>query len=534
MTHSPIEAIVKGVSGVSLLALLATAVVSISYGVDDLAVMQVFSTDEPLAVTQVATNLANNDVNPRGFFRYGYLYHEVSYGWMRLLRYLDFDVSTRLIAVSMRAISLLAYLVLLYLTYRVFLQLVPRATDIALLGVVFLACIEQLYYWAQMVHPDLLSTALVVCSATIALSAHTAPRAVLAAAAAGFAFGVKYSGIFILPFCLVPYLLRIGSIPQGPGQTREWRLPIFVVFLALLVFTASWLVVNPYVLWDPHNFAAGFLYEYNRVQGGAASPSNPWHWFVVLYQQFGAWGSLLLTVGFALFLLDLRGRSRAVSDWREFFGSAQVQKRLTVILYVVTALTYLIVRVEMREERYLFHITPFIVLIAFAGLASPTPSSLVRTVYVAMISVMVFSHVLPTLASASGSSHKYDHPYIRAGKFLEATYPHDFFVVADWYSFIPSTFERQRLVYGVDERKTVRMKPDILVMNAEITGRWCWKAPGTRFRQREFVKGSDYDSSRGRDCSFLDRLFSERSLWQLGFEDTGIVVLVASGAPRRR
>jgi len=212
--------LIQTLACVALSVLLTAAVMAVSYGVDDIPTMRVFSSDEPSWVEQLQTNLLNRDLDPRGFYNYGYLYHEVSYYWIRLLEHMGWPASVRFTALAMRSVSLGSYVALLYFVYRCALQLTEATEDIAVLAVVFTASIPELYHWAQMVHPDTLQTALIVLAAAVALSVHTAPGAILASAVAGLAFGVKYGGIFILPFCVLPYLLYLPCSPASTGGPR--------------------------------------------------------------------------------------------------------------------------------------------------------------------------------------------------------------------------------------------------------------------------------------------------------------------------
>ncbi len=65
---------------------------------DDPIMVQAFSSDENRAVILLRQNLENGDLNPRGFYNYGYVYHTVCYALVRLFEAAGYDAdSTRTI-----------------------------------------------------------------------------------------------------------------------------------------------------------------------------------------------------------------------------------------------------------------------------------------------------------------------------------------------------------------------------------------------------------------------------------------------------
>jgi len=246
-------------------------------------------------------------------------------------------------------------------------------------------------------------------------------------------------------------------------------------------------------------------------------------WLPILYEQFGALGSALLGCGVLLCVRDLMLRYRAARDWQGFLAAPEIRNRLTVLLYVVAALAYLLLTVRMREVRYAFHVLPLLVLVGFAGWASVRCGPRARTLLVAALAVVVFAQVVPALRWTAFLTQKYNHPYIKAGRFVERRFSCDLRVAADWYSFVPPCFWNQSIVWGIDADVLESVRPDIIVMNEMTSGRWCWKAHGTLFEQRQFVKGT-YDDAE-RVCDFLAYAFSEASPWRVAYEDDGIVVL---------
>ena len=92
-----------------LFFLLIGNLLTLSYGSEDLRMIHVFSIDEANGVRGVLTNLKYDDLNPRGFYNYGYFYQTTGFHIVKTLKYFGFSVDAMLVALVMRLISLISY-----------------------------------------------------------------------------------------------------------------------------------------------------------------------------------------------------------------------------------------------------------------------------------------------------------------------------------------------------------------------------------------------------------------------------------------
>ena len=556
---------------VAVVVLTAAALLSLSYGVDDVNLMRVFSMDEPSAVEQMLQNLAAHDLDPRGFYNYGFLYQEVGYALIRLLEIAGFTADVRLVAISLRLVSFFAYLALLVVVYTCVQLLNRRSAAPAALCAAYLASVPELYRWGQAIHPDILSAALVLGALVVAFSAHTVWRAVLASGVAGLAFGVKYTGGFVLPFCVVPYYLRVI---YGWRVAPRWPV-IFALPLAALAFAACWLATNPYVLSHWYEFCSDLLYEahHTATGHGKIEPADPLLWWPVWYGQLGAAGVVLTLLGLTALIGALIVTCWQGGTVRRFLRRAETRNQITLIGYVAASILYLTLQVHMREGRYLLHVLPALVAAGFAGLAaityarwdcrfsrpllkprwnahservgktlgdpgapSPNAPRVLRSTKAENVDSLSWKRmlVLPMLAlvavrafaalQATGSdlAAKSSHPHLQAGYFLSEHFPAETRILADVYSYVPARFPNQAEVMGVDVRAVRDADPDVIVINQTASGRWCWKEPGTSFADRRLQPGTYFNPDR--ICSLQRWMLSESSPFRLVYENEEVAI----------
>lgn len=512
-----------------LFLLVTAAFINIQYGTDNLAVLSVFSADEPFAVQLLARNLIENKVDPQDFYNYGYFYHTVAFYLIKIFERFNYAVDERFIAVVCRLISLESYIFLLFLTYKLTKTISQNAT-LALYAAWFLASTPKLYYWAQYIHPDLLQAALVTASAYIAWSRHRFSQALLASIIAGVAFGTKYSGIFILPFLILPSaLVFLNAIHrQRKILLKDYMRLLGVALGMVLLFLGAWAFTNPTIIKNFGEASKDILYSKGQLVTGALGwrePTNPLLWFPMLYSEFGIGGSFLVLIGLiALVVAMIRKRTR----YREFLRTPLHRTLFSMGAYVGIVSLYFVLTVNARLPRHIFHLLPFIVILAFTGL-----SQLIKAIFHAKhwqwlcyvgCMLCIFPLMAHTIHSMDWASQKYYHQYIRATTWIESNFSLDTRILADAYSYQSPRFTNFQRIWGVDEQAIQYYQPDLVIINKKLSGRWSWKIPGTTFAERQFVLGPYVDRAQ-EIHDFHLKLFSPSSPYQIIYEDIEIVVL---------
>ncbi|GAK57010.1 4-amino-4-deoxy-L-arabinose transferase and related glycosyltransferase of PMT family [Candidatus Vecturithrix granuli] len=512
-----------------LFLLVTAAFINIQYGTDNLAVLSVFSADEPFAVQLLARNLIENRVDPQGFYNYGYFYHTVAFYLIKILERFNYAIDERLIAVVCRLISVESYVLLLFLTYQL-TKMVSQNSTLALYAAWFLASTPDLYYWAQYIHPDLLQAALVAAAAYIAWSRHRFSQALLASIIAGAAFGTKYSGIFILPFLILPSALAfLNDIHrQRKILFKDYRKLVGVAFGMFALFLAAWIVTNPTIIKNFGEASKDILYSKGQLVTGARGwiePTNPLLWFPTFYSEFKTGGSLLVVIGLiVLVVVMIRKRTR----YQEFLRTPLYRTLFSMGAYVGIVSLYFALTVNARVPRYIFHLLPFIVMLAFTGL-----SQLVKTVchtkhrqwgcYLGCM-LCIFPLTMHTIHSMDWASQKYYHQYMQATTWIENHFSPDTPILADSYSYQSPYFTKFQKIWGVDEQALQYYQPELVIINNKLSGRWSWKIPGTTFEEQQFALGP-YVGRAQEIHDFHIKLFSPSSPYEIIYEDTEIVVL---------
>lgn len=507
-----------------LFLLLTGNLVTLSYGIESLNLIRVFSGDEASAVNRVLRNLEHNDLNPRGFYNYGYVYHTAGFYLLKTLGHFGFKVDAMLVTLVFRFLSLFFYALAGFFLYKIFTRCLGGEKVLGLISALVLLSTPKLSYWSTLTHPDSLQMLLVILAVYIVFSKHNTLHLFLGSAAAGLAFGTKYSGAFILPFLFFPYLFGFSN--TSPKNMKAWMKPMAVVLIAMLIFLSAWLLTNPYVLSNFDEFQKDFSFERGHVSRGhgKAEETNPFLWLVLLMEELGFLYNIVLA-GIGMVMVSLLIINRKYGFQKLINESVNINI-LTLILYAGVAFIYLMLTVNMRRPRYFFHILPFIIIIGIYGcqkLGSLFSKKWVTHAIAAVLLVLVSFQTMNVIRQVSTATTKYDHEYIKAGEFLDESENIDVKILADSYSYVPPKFKSVRFIWGIDEEKIKKYEPDIIVLNVQVTGKRAWKKSDSLFKDLVFRKGSLDNWEKSYRC--LMKLFSPGSDWVNIYETDNMVIL---------
>jgi hypothetical protein len=191
----------------------------------------------------------------------------------------------------------------------------------------------------------------------------------------------------------------------------------------------------------------------------------------------------------------------------------------------------MMLRVRYREARFLLPLTPFILVLGVYGIHRILELGAIRSSLA--YSTLCTSFVFLCFASSSVSaiereavlSQKMSSPRVALGGFLRDNFPSTARILYDWYTYVPPYFERKRSVMGITRRSTQQFKPEILVFYSGTTGRWAWKAPGTKFRDGKFERGPWTNPKRFAELvKLFRRLLKKGSKHRIVYETEDIMV----------
>ena len=461
--------------------------INISYGIDSIALMRVFSNDEPFAIALVKGNLRNSNLNPNSFYIYGYLYHTVVYYFSRVYEvFFSYSIDERFLALGFRYVSLFSYVISCFLVYRI-LVLLRQPKPLAACAMLFFSALPSLYYWGQRVHPDTFQLLFILLSAYSCFSVKNhALNIVLTPTLAGIGFGIKYGSIYIFPFLVLSVILSVYPYKSDLfAYLKEYSIKILAISsLMLSIFLAAYLITNPYVLIHSLELFADLKYQKTYVSVG---DKNALLWFVVFYEQFKVLGSIIILFGFSFTIYKF---------WKQIiflrFASDSIPNRNVVIMIIYTAISfsYLLFIFNFKPPRYTFHIIPFIVILSYFGISQFLKSAFlqIRPKLVSLLYVFLLFSVLPlfisTIKSQSDVTRKYEHPYIKATQWLEEHFNKwaDQTVIADSYSYQSDKFSNWKTVWGVSDDSIKKHAPTFLMINKSLSGRLVLEKRRNNFR----------------------------------------------------
>ncbi len=494
----------------SILAFGVLALLNLDTASKDIELIQVFNLDEGAGTWQLKQNVLARDFDPRGFYNYGYLYINASHLVVKVLGGLGFDTSDeQVLAVSLRSLSLFSWFLaglFIFLSARN-LQISPFYALLASASVLFL---PKVFEYAQFVHPDLLQ--LMFCSLAIYIMTRARTdimNVLLSSMILGLAFGTKYSGIFLLP---IPFLFLLFMFRKRALSSME-----LMVYggLCLFLFLGAWLATNPYLISDWTAFLEDFKYESEHVSRGhwRAESSNPLLWFQVIYSQFGLALSLFVPLVLSLFIITSR----------------KSEDNTTILIWIMLitlgiALIYLMIQVNMRRPRYLFHLLPLISIPAFYGLQKLEKTLKKGFLLIFLAPLLVLQPAIESFAVFDRYSSKMDHEYVKAGLWMKANYPGHIKILSDYYSYLPSDhFNNSYHTFGITQEEIDGHQPKVIILNKSISGMRSWKANGSSFNELN-IEMTDRDGAAELNQFHL-KLFAPGSAWKIVYEELNIVIL---------
>jgi hypothetical protein len=524
--------IVCGVLGFMVLLALITN----TFGLESSSVLYLFETDGAAAVRQLQLNISRNELNPWGHYNYGNIYNSITFIFLKFALFLDYDVlQTQFIGYAMKTLALLAYLVTLLLCYVLFrkFSITPALRAIFVL---LLASLPVHYSHIFLIHPDNLALCFIVAAMLMITLRQDSFGLVLGAIFSGFAFGTKYTGVFLLPFLPLPYIYTL--LQQGQTWSKTIANIVKAGLLAVCVFLTIWFVTNPMALMNYRDLLQDIAYERQRltqVQGSALS-TNPFRWFSVILQQFSLSGSIVLLGGlfggvFALLsaLRQNRNRLRDLLTLRTFCS------RRSALIAVVTSYTmiiflYFFFAISYRKLKYMLHIVPGMLLLSAIGmqwLYNRLASQYARLTVSFLLLGLTLTLSVHAMREQSVLSTKPHNDYLVAGQWLARSFPPTTRILYERHGYIPQWyFLNFQISDYITEKALNAFQPDLVMLNQHTYGQWSG-------RRRETTKeGSSYRMSpyflpkEDASVAFRQRLCApENSSWQIVYESDSLIIL---------
>ena len=388
-------------------------------------------------------------------------------------------INDQLIILALRYVSTVSAALTVILTFglarRYFGRLVAWMSSLLLMVVPFI-----FNFWSVTSHPDALQM-FTVTGSLFAGSEYLLSKKkrwlIISAAFAGFAFSTKYAGLFLLP---VIWLVCLRVFEESPSTLKKElsHLPGLLSALRLMLatgvsFLIAFFITSPCLLldWDfvfgltrvVGVYTGGFLFEvyYRRTE-----------WLEILSSTslIGKLNSIILAFALISFF---------VKTWKTKGGEFRSHKGLlwTWVLYYF-AIPFFAVNV--REDRYLLVIIPFIFILLASFLADILDyarrkfSGKFASYFVVGVLVVIsavemwggFTRQFDLIATRT--AREINNPVIEAGEWLERNYESSTRIVYDRYSYIPPKFTRVWGTFNMDATLIEGFRPRVIVINSAI------------------------------------------------------------------
>ena len=465
--------------------LLVYAMPIILQGIDNLRLIEVFSTDEALAVSIVTNMIEHRSLVPglRGsyFFNYGALYFYLSLLLVAAYTLVFPAATTPAVILSLRSTTVLFGVLSLCATYL--LARTMYSGRVSLLASLLLVVTPNFLEWSVTAHPDIpqmFFTILAIYYCYRLVLSYSVKTLILASLFAGLSFGTKYAGFLLLPVIGLSNVLSL--VKNMSRDSLSWRALlrklVIDTILVVLVFGIVFIATNPFAILKYDKFIADLTYERRHLAFGHGfrASSEAVEWFDLLASD-----RIMTSAGFALLFAGL-------SIW--WFSSIRRQEggilarfdgSSVVLFWIVLYFFYLFFQVNMRQPRFLLPIVPFLVIFAAYGairlLSSDFRFLPLNLVIKGVVIVLILLSLGPRIVEGYEffkirAGKMQDNPVIAAREWLEANYPPETGIVYDSYSYIPPQFETILRSWGQTEALVADVDPDIIVVNRTISKRF--------------------------------------------------------------
>jgi len=507
-----------------------STLINISFGLENLENVQAFEDDEALIIQKTLVNIKNNDLDPRDFFDYPYLYPSLGILLAKIFKVFNYNVeNVRFIGMMFRIISVVASVCCVGLVVLL-LQMLGAHRSLAYLGGVTLLTVPPVLYWSHMTHPDILQMAFVLLAFYVVFRKHDFLSAIIGAACLGLSFSTKYAGILVLPISFLPYTLSTLADSSGRSLLRKITTLFFHGCFVCLVFAVVFILINPYAAETPDKLFHALGLMKDVVARGEPKPFNLFMWPAVIIDRGGSYAGFIFGIGCLLFILGLFGAGRKTGIANYFKQKSHINY-FCILVYLCFALVLQSLFFNYPAPRYAFYFLPFVIIMSFLGfnmLANQLHRTAQAGLCVLLLAVM-FSRTHTAMTRMSFTSQKPKSHIVQLADFVDSRYRRDQHVVYEVGTYVRPHYAKMRDASGITEQTLDNLNPDVLVFKHDMSGRWAWKKKGTNFKDGEIVwtkpGGAKVQVERALLAkNVLERVTNTSSKWLVAYEKHPFVV----------
>ncbi len=453
---------------------LAYCIPIIFQGTANYRMIKSFNADEGTVVIKLSRMFANSSLFPN-HIRYGDFYFYINYFVIWLIKTIFSlkSVSDQIIVISSRLVDVVFAILsvggLCILSQRIY------NFSIGALAGLFLLTTPNFLFWSTIAKPDIPQIFFLIISIYFCvrlLEEYSNRDMILSTVFTGLSFGTKYSGIFLLPLvCLA------SSLPLIKQKQRQYLQIVKRTVIIGFIFMVTFFITNPYALIKFRTYQSVIRYQSAYLKFGHLfkEGDNPLLWLKVLGSE-----QLLGNLGLALFLIF-----SVITSWRLIRKKGgkpeSFQAELFIQGWIFFFLFYLMWRIYHRPYRFLLAIVPFIYIFISVVInrlfnnqhAIKIPAKVGRFAALGLMACLLWPKLMLDYNYFNSSLHKEENsPAITAGKYLEQNFPHNITITYDAYSYIPPSFKKASRHLGQNTALINKIKPDLIIVNDDISLRY--------------------------------------------------------------
>jgi tetratricopeptide (TPR) repeat protein len=431
-------------------------------GTDDIRMANVFSIDESDIAAEI-WNLYVVGLERKPAFKYGGLFYYIPVMMLHVWSVFA-PVSEHALLLVLRLFCSISGAGCLWLVYRIGREMFDE--KVGVIATFLLLAMPTFLRWTVESHPDLPQLFWILLSVLYAMRytrSFTLRDVCLAAVSAGFAFGTKFGGIFLLPALGIALFISLSGtgLLLNLKDKRRW----VGGGVLILGFCSAFSLSNPFVLIYFSDFIRSVMVEKaimtfgHRVQ--ATSGAETWVLFLIQMMGIPSFLVLVCVVGCKVVQRQLSLRVDC----------------LVLAVWFLTFLAYLMLEANLKRPRHLLPIVP--VLTVFIGWAyvqvwdwsSQKYDHFAWLKWVGVIAVVTFS-TSSLMQSIELYYKKYDRENdrveIMVGRWLAENFSDETSVAFDAYSYVPRKFQNVYRTFGMTYQMVNHFEPDLLVVRDAI------------------------------------------------------------------
>lgn len=465
----------SSVHKISILVYLLFSLPLIFIATKDIRLISVFNIDA-IGHLEAIHRMVNGPFWDPDLYYYGdaYFYLAAAFG---LIYKIFHTVGDRELILILRSINLifgvLSIDALWRLTRKYFSPFVTIWT------VSFFAINYWVLHWSLRSHPDIMQVYFMIAGLYYAcelVEDASKKNIILSSLFAGFAFGTKYGGMFLLPCILFGYLLFHLKRPDFKWLFLKGKEFWKSFFLSGTVFILSFLFTSPYRLVHPSKFLFYINYQriHNKMGHWFLADKNKLLWIPHIYAE-DFLGRMMFVLFFGYLVLITIRFMREPDRFRH-----NIQPAYVLLFWVLSFLGYTIWEINIRWGYYLLPILPFMII--FTGVCFEEVVHFIdnRPLFARYSKVLVAVMFLAVLAPKCilgyelfvKEYHRMDTPDVQAGLWLEKNFPESTRILYDKFSYVPSKFRQVQASWGIKQQLLDSFKPDLIVTNQKLTQRY--------------------------------------------------------------